>query len=117
MTLERRENDIYDGEERVALIDINGHLKMTKGNAEKREQVEAWLDEREMDEALEAAKAAGGQVPDAKAEKPAKSGEIPECPAEDVMLGDKTPAVVAWWFEHHPEQAEEKYKNRKVVRP
>ena len=38
-----------------------------------------------------------------------KPAAIPECPASDPALGMKTPAVVAWWFEHHPAEAAERY--------
>jgi len=38
---------------------------------------------------------------------------IPPCPDEDPQAGDKTPAVVAWWFKHHPQQAAVKYHGRK----
>lgn len=34
---------------------------------------------------------------------------VPECPATDPQYGQKTPAVVAWWFEHFPEEAAVKY--------
>jgi hypothetical protein len=42
---------------------------------------------------------------------------IPPCPPEDPMAGDKTPEVVAWWFAHHPEQAAARYAGRKFQRP
>lgn len=47
---------------------------------------------------------------------PAKA-EIPPCPEADISYGDKTPAVVAWWFKHHPEEAAAKYKDRKFELP
>lgn len=53
-------------------------------------------------------------------EKPAPkptSKVIPDCPEMDPILGDKTPAVVAWWFEHHPEEAAAKYEGRKIQTP
>jgi hypothetical protein len=34
---------------------------------------------------------------------------IPECPPSDPALGMKTPAVVAWWFEHYPAEAAARY--------
>ena len=45
-------------------------------------------------------------------EKP-ETAAIPPCPEEDPQAGDKTPAVVAWWFKHHPEEAALKYHGRK----
>lgn len=54
----------------------------------------------------------------AKAEKATGGATaIPPCPPEDPLAGDKTPEVVAWWFKHHPKEAEEKYKGRKFARP
>jgi hypothetical protein len=47
----------------------------------------------------------------------AKVDNIPPCPPEDPMAGDKTPEVVAWWFSHHPEQAAARYAGRKFLRP
>lgn len=38
----------------------------------------------------------------------------PPCPAEDLRYGDKTPAVVAWYREHQPEEFERRYANRKI---
>ena len=54
-------------------------------------------------------------VVDAVDENPVESSEIvasvgvPPCPPSDPNLGMKTPAVVAWWFKHHPEQAKARY--------
>ena len=54
--------------------------------------------------------------------KPEVGGEshgrtIPSCPAEDPMAGDKTPAVIAWWFKHHPKEAAVKYNGRQIEFP
>lgn len=50
----------------------------------------------------------------ADAEAP-EDPNIPPCPLAD-HRGDKTPAVVDWWFTHHPEKAAAKYAGRKTHR-
>lgn len=54
-----------------------------------------------------------------KVEKPetSKVVAIPPCPDEDPLAGDKTPAVIAWWFKYKPAEAAAKYKNRKFQMP
>lgn len=99
MNYSRSENDILCTEEgkpafKVAVIDKNGDLRMAKNQSDHREAVEEFL------------KASGALIED---EDPA----IPPCPEEDPAAGDKTPAVIAWWFEHHPEKAIKKYGHRK----
>jgi hypothetical protein len=50
-------------------------------------------------------------------EKPKAVAAIPPCPDEDPLAGDKTPAVIAWWFKYQPAEAAVKYKNRKFQQP
>jgi hypothetical protein len=38
-----------------------------------------------------------------------ESMKIPPCPPSDPSLSIKTPAVVEWWFQYHPEEAAVKY--------
>lgn len=47
---------------------------------------------------------------------PEKPKQVPPCP-EEGWAGDKTPAVIAWWFEHYPQEAAVKYANRKIQLP
>lgn len=48
---------------------------------------------------------------------PPKPKAVPPCPEEEPLAGDKTPAVIAWWFKHHPEEAAAKYRGRKFQPP
>lgn len=57
-------------------------------------------------------------TPLAKPAKPAAvKAPVPPCPDEDPLKGDKTPAVIAWWHKHHPEEATAKYSGRKFETP
>lgn len=50
-------------------------------------------------------------------EAPKPSGKSTTCPIKsDPTMGDKDPAIVAWWFENFPEIAARKYKDRIVTR-
>ena len=52
----------------------------------------------------------------AKGGKRQSSADI-VCPiAMDLRYGDKTPEVVNWWFDNHPKEAAEKYRDRKTCR-
>jgi len=59
-------------------------------------------------------------VPATKAQNDAKlvpitlSERYPDAPAIDPEAGDKTPAFVDWLTTHHPKDAEERYRGRKV---
>jgi len=56
-----------------------------------------------------------GGVKTPSAPVPAPSVAIPEAPAKDPALGDKTPAYVEWFREHHsPEEFAEKYRGRRI---
>ena len=64
------------------------------------------------------AKAKEKPAPAKAKEKPAPAEtRVPPCPPEDPRAGDKTPEVIAWWFQYHPEQAAKKYEGRKFARP
>lgn len=40
-----------------------------------------------------------------------------KCPINGGDLGDKSPEVVAWWFQNHPDLAAKRYEGRKVAVP
>lgn len=40
-----------------------------------------------------------------------------KCPINGGDLGDKSPEVVAWWFQNHPDLAAKRYEGRKVIVP
>jgi hypothetical protein len=48
------------------------------------------------------------------ADAEAEEANIPPCPAEDPLKGDKTPAVVEWYHDHKPEEYKTKYANRRT---
>lgn len=53
--------------------------------------------------------------PKSTAEQPEDhDGDIPPYPPEDLRYGDKTPEVVAWYREHHPDEFARRYANRKI---
>jgi hypothetical protein len=40
--------------------------------------------------------------------------DIPEPPPMDPALGDKTPAYMEWYRQHHPDEYERKYRGRRT---
>lgn len=111
MNITQTEEGFFVDGEKVAMIDKNGHLKMAKGHAAKREDIQAWQDAQvEIEEAPE-------EQAEPEPRKPVKDKGIPPCPPSDPRAGDKTPEVVAWWFKYHPKEAESRYANRKFTRP
>lgn len=44
---------------------------------------------------------------------PIAAKDVPECPPCDPTMGDKTPAVIAWWFKYNPETAAKRYSGRR----
>lgn len=98
----------HDVSHKVAVITKAGQLQPSKGCAAHREGIEAFL----ADIGDEIAAPAGQEV-----DAPSTQHEVPPCPPEDPASGDKTPAVVAWWYQHHPEQAAKRYQGRKFERP
>lgn len=46
--------------------------------------------------------------------EPVPDPVIPPCPEEDPRLGDKTPAVVEWLAQYHPEEYRRRYAGRRT---
>ncbi len=111
--------------EKIGFLRPDGKIQMTPGNAEHRAALETFLK-------IDAAQPVNTPLPQPdplpapKKEKKAPSSSklsaprselssIPPCPPEDPYAGDKTPAVIAWYFKYKPDEAAEKYKNRKFT--
>jgi hypothetical protein len=126
---------------KVASISEAGNLRMANGQKDHKDAVEKFLAESGELEDEETPVVIGAPVEDQKPpvdqdgdpkvlamppplilpgeEKEDLAeflGGIPECPPEDPAKGDKTPAVIKWWFTYHPEEAATKYANRKFDR-
>lgn len=100
--IEKRDDTILMDGKAVGYIE-DGVLKMTRGNAPKRAEVEAFL-AGEAEEPVEAE--------DAEESKPEISAE-PEPPKGNPTMGDKDPEVIAWWFRNRPDEAAKRYADRK----
>lgn len=109
MNITRNGNVIESEGVKLGIIDINGSLRMAKGQTEHREAVEAFLAE------------SGDKLPDELPEEPpaplAKPESIPPCPTGSPDAGDKDPAVIRWWFTHHPAEAAKRYQGRRFAMP
>lgn len=118
-TYTREGNTIYANAEgtdpvKVAVINAKGHLQPSKGMADHRAAVEAFL---EGDRLPDEEAPADIDPPAAQVEAPSTKHQAPPCPPEDPTAGDKTPEVIAWWHRYHPEAAAVKYRNRKFAMP
>lgn len=123
-------DEIFEGETKLAFTNATGSLQFTRGNAERREEVEAWIKRHEAHAKDDApgqpqpvteceAEVIEETVRDKTVEKALERPVDPRinpiiCPiAGSPQFGDKDPAVVAWWFKNHPEQAKNKYAGRR----
>ena len=118
------ENEILCTEEgkpcyKVAVIDKNGDLRMSKGCAEHKEGVTAYLEARESAIAHEPEPEPTIVIPapevSAKAlmEKRLEVGNeplIPGAPPQD-HRGDKTPEFARWLIANRPEEAAKRYSS------
>lgn len=117
MNYTKQGNEIFHDGQKVAWLLGDGALRMTRGNAGHRADVEAFLSR------LYVAVPPGEDMPEEvprETTKPGpehppkrKAGEIPPCPVSERGWGDKDPEVIDWWFTYHPEEARERYKNRR----
>lgn len=111
---------LFNGEKVAVFAGEDHKLTMSNGKADMRPAVEAWMEEQGITgpgpAAEKPAEVEKPKEPEVKAEKPAATKGIPPMPEMDPRLGDKTPEVVEWYFKHHPKEAAERYKGRKVER-
>lgn len=122
--------DIYLGKEKIGFFPEGRDVpQMAKGKVAYRTAVLRWLGKQDDHEPAEdddeddqqdgqekAPKPAAEPVKEAPKTKPsatpaAKPDEKP--PVGAPGMGDKDPAVVAWWFENRPEQARKRYAQSK----
>jgi len=104
----RAENNIFLDGEKVGFIRPDGSLQMAKGQTAHRPAIEAFLGHDSPETPKESP-----NLPIPKSPNPSSS--IPPCPPMDPMSGDKTPAVVAWYFKYKPEEAAVKYSKRRYT--
>jgi hypothetical protein len=117
MSFQKIGNEIhFDGVKVGAFQDPGGHLRMVQGKTNLRPVVLAWLEKQGGEPVTEptAPEPEATAAPTPPAPKSSKS--IPPCPPMDPAAGDKTPAVIDWWFTYHPEAAATKYHGRKFTR-
>lgn len=129
--------EYWEGDDKLAFINETGNLQSTRGNADRKHEITDFIDWHAAHDPAEPISDGpdGGQgEPDTGGLPQAEGGEAdfaphetkdagidevtPVCPvAEDPSLGDKTPAIVAWWFKNHPKIAEKKYTGRRYQKP
>lgn len=134
-TVEQGEHgpEYFEGESKLAFTNASGTLQFTRGNAERREELEAWIKRHDAHTA----------DPEGPTGEPASSAdEVPSehnkeavenvivdqiatpdsrinlpiiCPIIGAShLGDKDPAVVDWWRKNHPEEFKKRYHGRRL---
>lgn len=113
---EQKEDGVYLGDVKVATGNADG-FRMTKGNADHKEAVAAFLGVEDAPEKpLTAAEIAG--IAQGAAMATVRKTKDPVCPIKGAIdAGDKDPEVVAWWYDNHPELAEKKYASRRLINP
>jgi hypothetical protein len=113
-------NVLFNGEKVAVFAGEDEKLTMSNGKADMRPAVEAWMEEQGITGpgavAAKPAEEPKAEAPAPKAEKPAVTKGVPPMPEMDPRLGDKTPAVVEWYFKHQPKEAAARYEGRKVER-
>jgi hypothetical protein len=119
-TIIRADKNFFLDGEKIGFFRPDGKLQMTPGNTEHRAALEAFIKgEAAAPEPLPQPEPLPAPAPKSNKEPRTKNQElatgIPPCPPMDPAAGDKTPAVIAWWFKYKPAEAAEKYKNRKFT--
>lgn len=143
-TVEQGEHgpEYFEAESKLAFTNASGTLQFTRGNAERREELEAWIKRHEAhtgstDQPTGEASTSVDEVPSEHnkevaenvAEEESAPGNKPETgavPSERITLpiicpivgashlGDKDPAVVNWWRQNHPEEFKNRYSGRRI---
>lgn len=153
--------EYWDGSTKIAFINDSGTVQATRGNADRKAELEEWLhalwsrphvDEEEnpvpppylpgesipyhkwqSENSAPESEPETGAVSETDSDEDDLTGDLvrdwkrfgnetkdspPVCPIPgDSQSGSKSPEVVAWWFDNHPEQARVKYANHKHLWP
>lgn len=132
--------EYWDGSTKIAFINDSGTVQATRGNADRKDELLPWIAEKypadlgesapESDEKAEHSEDLspnGGQGdPDTREQEGGGSPvafvhetkDSPLCPVPgNSQAGSKSPEVVAWWFDNHPELARVKYAKHKHLWP
>lgn len=104
----RAENNLFlDGEKIGFIHPTSGKLQMLKGQTAHRPALEAFLGHDSPPE--ETTSSPNPPI----SQSPNPSSPIPPCPPMTAAAGDKTPAVIEWYFKYKPEEAAVKYAKRR----
>ena len=116
--------EYFEGETKLAFTNASGTLQFTRGNSERRDEVEAWIERHNAHapgkpqpvteyEAEVIKETIQDQTVEKAPEQPINLPII--CPIPGAPnLGDKDPEVIAWWQKNHPEEFKNRYAGRRI---